>query len=44
MTEFICRLDNLVFATAEELQQHRATAHAGIEYPTADDRLQRTQP
>jgi hypothetical protein len=44
MTDYICRLDGLVFATAEELQQHRATVHEGVPYPTEDDRLKRTQP
>lgn len=33
-----CRLDGQTFATAELRQQHMATAHAGIEYPTAEDR------
>jgi len=41
MTEFICRLDGLVFQSAIELQQHRASAHAGVVFPDEDDR-QRT--
>jgi hypothetical protein len=38
---FICRLDGQTFATAIELQQHRASAHAGVTFPDEDDR-QRT--